>query len=976
MTPERWAEAERLFESALERPEADRDAFVRAAASEAAVAELVAGMLAADAAERAGEGALRDVVSQAVAEVTAETAGPPVDRLGPYRLLSLLGEGGMGSVYLAERDDDEFLQRVAVKIVRGVLDSERVRQFRAERQILAWLEHPNIARLLDGGTTDRGLPYLVMEHVSGVPVDRYCDDQRLSVRDRLRLFLAVCDAISHAHRSLIVHRDIKPNNILVTAAGVPKLLDFGIARLAVDESDARLAAPAPGRMMTPDYASPEVVRGGQITTSADVYALGVLLYELLTGQRPLHFATMTSAEIERVVCHVEPRRPSDVTTDDGPGGAAADRAAKRASTPARLRRQLSGDLDAIVGRALHKDPAERYVSAEALAADVRRHLEGDPVGARAASWRYRAQRFVVRHRWGTAVAALAAILVTGAAVMFSIQARRLADERDRTTRERDTAQQVLAFLTSIFEVANPDAGDGRSITARELLDRGAERIDAELAGQPVVQARLLGTMGAVFDGLGIYDRGAALLERSLQLRRATLGPEHADTAQAMAALADAYRELARYDDAEALNREALAIKRRIGDTPSSIASSLNDLGLTLCERGKPADGEPLLRQAIDTWKRVDGAAAPVVAVGLNNLALSLRQQGRLSEAVPVLQDAIAIRRQRFGNDHPLLASTLGHLGQVENLAGNLADAERLLREALAIRRKAYGDDHPDTASSFNNLASLLQDEGDLAAAEPLYRAALASTESRLGRRHPDYAVQLNNLASLLEDWGRLAEAATLFRDSLEVRRAAYGPEHPAVARALHNLARVTLAQGRAAEAAPLADQALAMRRRLLPAGHAEIALSEALVGDVMAARGQPAEAERLLDDALAAQRAALGPDHPAVATTLLKLARLQRRAGRVARAEALAAEAVDIRTRRLPAGHWLLAEGRVELADASLAAGKRDEARSLLAAAVEVLARRLGRQDPRTRRAAALLSTAHEATASPAVAAARSSEHF
>ena len=304
--------------------------------------------------------------------------------------------------------------------------------------------------------------------------------------------------------------------------------------------------------------------------------------------------------------------------------------------------------------------------------------------------------------------------MAGAAVTFSVQARRLAEERDRTAHERDTAQQVSAFLTSIFEVANPDGGDGGSVTARELLDRGAERIDVELAGQPVVQARLLGTMGSVFGGLGLYDRAASLLERSLQLRRATLGMDHVDTAQAMAALADAYRELARYDEAETLNRDALAIKRRRADTPSSIAASMNDLGLTLCERGRPADGEPLLRDAIDTWKRVDGEAAPIVAVGLNNLALSLRQQGRLAEAVPVLQEAIAIRRQRFGNDHPLLASALGHLGQVENLRGNLADAEPLLREALAIRRRAYGDDHPDTAS----FVALLDDVNQLAEASP------------------------------------------------------------------------------------------------------------------------------------------------------------------------------------------------------------------------------------------------------------------
>ncbi|MFN7978421.1 MAG: serine/threonine-protein kinase [Vicinamibacterales bacterium] len=717
MTPERWAAAQQLFEAALEHPPIGRSAFVDAQAGDTELARLVHDLLKADAAEQSGR-PLTDVVKEAVDAVTA-AAPAPLERLGPYRLVRMLGEGGMGAVYLAERDDDEFLQQVAIKVVRGLLDPERVRQFRTERQILAWLEHPNIARLLDGGTTGDGLPYLVMEHVEGAPIDRYCDEARLDVAARLRLFLTVCDAVSHAHRSLIVHRDIKPGNILVTDDGQVKLLDFGIARLALESgaADAAVSAGQP-RMMTPFYASPEVVRGGQVTTAADVYALGVLLHELLTGTRPLRFRTMTSEEVERVVCHVDPVPPSAAAIDDeGPAPPASDRAAHRRTTPSALRRRLAGDLDAIVGGALAKDVAARYASVEALAADVRAHLERRPVQVRAASWRYLAGRFVVRHRWSVAAATVALVAATSAAVAFSIQAAHLAAERDRTARERDTAQQVQRFLTELFEVSNPKASpNGSTVTARELLDRGAERIDAELAGQPVVQARLLATIGDVYGSLGAYARSAALLERAVQIRRATLGPDDPDTLDSVEALGEASRELGRYDDAERLHRDVLAARRRLGAAPSLVASSLTNLGLTLDERGKPADAEPLLREAVAAW-RTSAADAENVAIGLNNLAAVLRHEGRLADAVPLLEESIAIRRRRVGDGHPALAPALGQLGQVFNQLGDLARAEPLLRESFAIRQRVYGNDHPDTQTARNNLASLMQDLGDLGGAE-------------------------------------------------------------------------------------------------------------------------------------------------------------------------------------------------------------------------------------------------------------------
>ncbi len=882
MTPERWARVQDLFEHATALPPPDRAAAVHARADDDDMAALVLSMLAAD---EDDTGEMEQAVDEAVRVVASAATVPREQRLGPYRIVSEIGQGGMGTVYLAERADGAFEQRVAIKVVRGLLDQERVRRFRAERQILASLQHPNIARLVDGGTTDDGWPYLVMEYVEGQPIDAYGRERQLSIVERLRLFMVVCEAVGHAHRHLIVHRDIKPSNIIVTADGTPKLLDFGIAKL-LDSDDPELSARTMTgmRMLTPDYASPEQVRGEPVTTATDVYALGVLLFELVTGRRPHAFKTLTAREIERVVCDTEAPRPSTIAAG------------------------LHEDLDIIVGTALHKDRERRYRSVEALVEDVERFIDERPIHARPATWRYRARRFAARHQWEVAVAALFVLMLVGFSVLMSVQAARVARERDLAQQERDAAEEVASFLVGLFEVSDPRESRGGTVTARELLDRGAVQIESSLARRPVVQGRLMDTIGRVYRQLGLFDQSESLLARALQLREGTATGPSDDVADTLAEMAEVAREKGNYAEGEALHRRALEMRRALhGDTHDTVAFSLNGVGLALDQQGRYDESEQVLRSAIDMWRRVRPRADPQVAVGLNNLGQMLRRRARYADAEPVLREALDIRRAAFNGAHPLLSNSLMQYGQLQNQLGNFAEAERYMREALEMRLTVYGPDHFIVGTSYNNLASLLHDTGHYDKAEPLYRASLEISRQTLGEGYPETAVTLNNLASLLEDRGDLGGAEAMFRDALAVRRQALGDEHPAVARGMHNLARVLVSRNRLAEAGDLLDDSLVIKRKTLGGEHLEVATGIGLQAQIQAKAGRPGEALTLSGQSLGMLRRVMPDDHLSIATALLSHGQLLVDAGRAREAVPLAEEALRIRRAHFPPGHALVA---------------------------------------------------------------------
>ena len=662
MTTSDWPRVEAVLDGALDLPPEDRAPYLdEACAGDDALRAEVERLLRADAAARADEARFLEQPLDPSALGFAAPEEPdlaPGARVGPYRVVREIGRGGMGVVYLALRDDGQFEQEVAVKVVAQGGTGLR-RRFLAERQMLARLAHPNIARLLDGGLTNAGVPYLVMEHVEGEPITAYADRLGLSVDERLRLFLGVCGAVHHAHQRLVVHRDLKPSNILVTPAGQVKLLDFGVAKLLADGADGADAGDRTrtgGGLMTPEYAAPEQVRGEAATTATDVYALGVLLYELLTGQRAHRLATGSLAEIARVVCdELSPRPSTAVTHTAGPNGSA---------TPAA--RRLRGDLDTIVLRALAKEPARRYPSVEALAADLRRHLAHLPVTARPDTPGYRAGRFIRRNR--TAVAATAAMLALLVTVV-AVYTVRLAAERDHARRAQAEAERTTDLLRGLFAAAGPasEGAENRDRPVSTVLDDGVRRLDVELRGQPALHARLLTTVGRVYADLGAYARAETVLSRAL-----TLAPHGPVAAEALAEMGVLSGEQSRYDRADSLYRVA----------------------------------EAESRGAV-------GPEAPLTLRILLGRATLARYQGRFGEADSLAHAVLAVRRQAPGIPPMDLAATLSELGVIARQRDSLDAALRFHGEALAVMRRVYPDEHPVVSEQTFALGLTLQSAGRL-----------------------------------------------------------------------------------------------------------------------------------------------------------------------------------------------------------------------------------------------------------------------
>jgi eukaryotic-like serine/threonine-protein kinase len=673
-----WRRVFDAADRALELEPPDRRAFLeQCRADDAALGADVAALL-----EGAEAAPVLDTPAAALAAPLFDDSlvlPDPTDarsRFGSYRILRELGRGGMGAVYLAERSDDQYQKRVALKVLPAwsAGDDRRVQRFLDERQILAALDHPDIARLLDGGVTPDALPWFAMEYVEGIPVDRYCNEHRLSLEDRLELFCRVCAAVQYAHRNLVVHRDLKPANILVTTEARVKLLDFGIAKLLASE----LQAAAPSltvtgeRLLTPMYASPEQIRGDPISTATDVYALGVLLHLLLTGTSPYRLSTGQQHEVIRAVLEQEPEPPSVAMLR-------AEREADRSS--AKLARRLRGDLDTIVLKAMEKEPGRRYGSAEQLEADIRNHLAGLPVTARPATRLYHARKFLRRHRVGAAVTVGVALLVLGFAVVSAVQAARIAAARDR-------AEAVLSYTVRLFQTSVPSPREGRGVTTRELLDSAAARIEGDLTGQPEARARAMFEMGRAYHELGVLDRARHLLEASLALRRSLSPGGSREVAQTLDLLGTVQLELGEAVRAERVYNEALTMRRRVlGRRHGDVARTLNGLAAVFRAQRRDSEAEQVSREALAIDSARPGAAGADVAQSLTSLANALFDRGDYAEAVRLDGRALSLLRAELPEEHPAVASTMLDLAAALKATGDQAKADSLFRYGVALYRR-------------------------------------------------------------------------------------------------------------------------------------------------------------------------------------------------------------------------------------------------------------------------------------------------
>jgi len=736
MTPERHRRAMEILGEALELDPGARDAYLETACGgddelRREVGELL-GL------EEAREADGDDLLAEPLVRLAAgaEAEDPRIGtRIGPYKILRRIGHGGMGTVYLAEREDP-YRQEVALKVIqRRVSNPAMLQRFSNERQILANLAHPNIATLLDGGTTDDGLPYFVLEHVAGEPIDRYCARRRLGSRRRLELFLDVCSALARAHQNLVVHRDLKPGNILVTDEGVPKLLDFGIAKpLAPEDAMESVATLPQAEPMTVRYASPEQIEGGIVTTASDVYSLGVLLYELLTGVTP-YPEGRTRYELLRSICERDPPRPSTAVRRRAlHRGAAPEPEAGAGDELRELSRKLAGDLDGIVLKAMSKDPDHRYTSVEQLAEDVRRHLDGFPVSARDGTFPYLAGKFVRRHRWWLLAAAVFLLVVVGSAITATILWQRAERERDVARREKERAVRVVELFEGLFEASNPDQARGQEPTASEILARGERELKEELEEDPEVRASLLGTLGTVYRSLGHSEKACGHFEEVLAIRRRHYSEDHPEEAKALVNLAICRFDQGRYDAAARLSRESLEMKERLGVPASDLLTAKNNLASILKRLGEYREAETLYREVLEARRRQgveDEDAAVELAKSLRNLATLYYALGELERAEPLLHESLAVRQNQAylgdpGSVHVALA--LNDLGRLHHARGELGEAEALYRRALELRRRRFPEGHSHVVSSQRDLAALLVDRGAPEGARQYLDPALAAAD--------------------------------------------------------------------------------------------------------------------------------------------------------------------------------------------------------------------------------------------------------
>lgn len=1018
MTSDIRQRAREIFMELADLPEPDQAAALERACGENVALRVEVELLLRAEVEARGFMASPTADSPEWAEAKTATSSTPLregpgSRIGPYKILQLIGEGGFGSVFMAEQQQP-VQRKVALKIIKLGMDTrEVVARFEQERQALALMDHPNIAKVFDAGATGTGRPFFVMELCKGDPIVEYCDKNNLTILDRLELFAQVCNAVQHAHGKGIIHRDIKPSNVIVSTQdgrAHAKVIDFGIAKATASKLTEKTLFTEHRQLIgTPEYMSPEQAEGSlDIDTRTDVYSLGVLLYELLTGTTPFSSMELRSAafaEIQRIIREVEPPKPSTRLNQNS--ATIASIAAKRHTEPKRLGTLVRGELDWIVMKALEKDRQRRYETANGLAMDVRRYLSGEAVLAAPPSAAYRAKKFVRRNRpqvfaAGAVTLALALGLVaTGIMLARALRAEsgvriQLAETERAQQAERaraDELKQVSDFQASMLsqidtaragvelmadlrerfvaalmksgvpegeraarleslraELARVNATDtAAAMIDRTILRPAVETIDVRFKGQPLVDAQLRQALAELYRAVGLYESSSPLQNSALATRRRILGQEHPDTLGSMRLSGALLRQQGKLPEAEQMLREAFGLARRVlAEEHPERSQIANSLGVLLGALGNDSDAEQMMRETLEVRRRVLGEDHPDTIDSINNMGALLSSVGRLTEAEPYYAEALVKSRRVLGNEHPATIGTIGNMGALLLETSRPDAAEPFFREALESSRRALGEEHPATLQALNNLAVMLRQQGRLAEAEPYHAESLEKCRKILGDDHPATLEAIGSMAALRWEQGRAAEAELLFREAMQGHRAVLGREHPDTLVSINNLAIFLLDQDRLAEAEPYVREALEMGRRVLGEEHPNMLTFINNMGGLLRDQGKFAESEPYLRDALARRRAVLGDDHPATLTSIESLISLLRAQGRLAEAEPYQLEALQISRRLLGEDHPEVLASILGMGILLWEQGKLTEAEAYYLEAVDKCKRVLGSDHPHT----------------------------
>jgi eukaryotic-like serine/threonine-protein kinase len=847
MDAARWERLQALFHAAADLPAADQHEFLAGECRDDPT--LIPDALAL-LAEDARGGSLLDqgvgVVAQQMFRRASYTL--PVDQFGPYRITRVLGEGGMGVVYLAERDDLGAL--AAIKILRDAwLSPARRDRFASEQRTLAQLNHPLIARLYDAGTLDDGTPWFVMEYVEGESLTAYCHTNHTSLRDRLRLFRDVCVAVQHAHQHLVIHRDLKPSNILVKADGSVKLLDFGIAK-QLDSLDGPADQTRTGlRLMTPAYAAPEQLTGGRVGIHTDIYALGVILYELIVGRLPFDLAGKTSSEAETLIVGRDADRPSTVARD-------------RSQSSAEW-----GDLDVLCLTAMHRDPERRYTTADALIRDVDHFLTGEPLEARPDTLRYRFGKFVRRHRAAVATSCVTFALIVGLVVFYTV---RLTVARNEAVTEAARTQRIQRFTLDLFEGGDRAAGPADSLHVTTLVDRGLQQART-LDADPAIQAELYLTLGGIYQKLGNLTRADSLIRLSLERRRALFGATHRD-----------------------------------------VAASLVALGQLRIDQAQFEDAERLIRQGLDMAKHTLPSGDPGVVKATAALGRVLQERGQYDKAIPVLQDAVRLNEQASAGTADLAAS-MSALADAHYYSGHYETADSLNRRVLVMYRQVYGDRHPLVSDILINLGASQLDRGNYKEAEAFDRQALGITRAFYGDASYRTAANLTMLGRALVNENRLDEARTILEQALSIRERVYGPVHPSVASTANELGNILVLQGKYDQAEPYFRRMLSIYHQIYGDKHYLIGLATSNLATVYIDRKDYVHAEQLYREAIRRLTEAQGPDHMNTGIAHIKLGRALLRQARFAEAAVESRAGYDVLAKQASSGMSFLQNARKDL---------------------------------------------------------------